>query len=212
MPRALGGPLPYQYRNLTIGLILANVAVFMLTMAFPRSQTLASMGLAPFQLFDRGAFWQPLTYMFLHADMWHIVFNMLALYLFGSAVERHMGSYEFLVFYLVAGVGAGLFTAITSRLSGDPGIFRVIGASGAVFALLLAYATLFPDSTIFLWFIPMRAPIAVLVFGGIAVVSQLTSRGGQISHMTHIGGLVVGFLYLFFRMGVNPLKVFFSRR
>jgi membrane associated rhomboid family serine protease len=156
--------------------------------------------------------WQLLTYGFLHGSLTHLMFNMLALYMFGAPLERHLGSAEFLLFYFVTGIGAGLATLAVNWYSGL-GYVPVVGASGAIFGLLLAFATYFPDTRIlFMFFIPMRAPMAVLVFAGIELFSMFTGTRSGVAHLTHLAGLAFGWLYLVVRLGINPARVFFRRR
>ena len=88
----------------------------------------------------------------------------------------------------------------------------IIGASGALFAVMLTFATLYPDSVIHaFWFVPMRAPLAVLIFAGIAVFGTVSGFSPGVSHLTHLGGLIAGFLYALLRLGKNPLDAFFRR-
>jgi membrane associated rhomboid family serine protease len=203
-------PLRYRYYNATVGLIVANMAMFLLMFLFPR--VLDYLALTPVLVVQNQAWWQVVTYMFLHGGTWHLLFNMLALYMFGVPLERHLGSAEFLLFYFVTGIGAGLATLAVNWYSGL-GYIRVVGASGAIFAILLAFATYFPDTRIlFMFFIPMRAPVAVLVFAGIELASLLGSRNVGISHLTHLAGLLFAWLYLQVRLGINPWRVFFRRR
>ena len=123
-------PLRYVYSNLALTLIIINVAVYFLNTAIPQTRILFAM--VPGLIVGRGYVWQFLTYMFTHANMSHILFNMLGLFFFGVQVERRMGSYEFLLFYLVTGVLAGIFSFLFFYFTGTVTI--LLGASGAVFA------------------------------------------------------------------------------
>jgi membrane associated rhomboid family serine protease len=150
--------------------------------------------------------------MFVHGGFGHLLFNMLALYMFGVPLERHLGSAEYLLFYFVTGIGAGLATLAVNWYSGMA-LIPVVGASGAIFGLLLAFASYFPDTRIlFMFFLPLRAPVAVLVFAGIELVSLFSGTRSGVAHLTHLAGLLFGWLYLVVRLGVNPLRVFFRRR
>ncbi len=203
-------PLRYSYFNATVGLIVANVAMFLLLFLFPR--VLSYLALTPVLVVQNRAWWQVVTYMFLHGGTWHLLFNMLALYMFGVPLERHLGSVEFLLFYFVTGIGAGLATLAVNWYSGL-GYIPVVGASGAIFGLLLAFATYFPDTRIlFMFILPMRAPLAVLVFAGIELFSMFTNTRSGVAHLTHLAGLAVAWLYFVVRLGINPLRVFFRRR
>jgi rhomboid family protein len=146
--------------------------------------------------------------MFLHGGLFHILFNMLALWMFGAELERIWGTRFFLKFYFVTGAGAGLLTVLFSLL--PFGFARqlygsvIIGASGAIYGLLLAYALYFPDRPIYMWFVfPIPAKIFVLIMGAIAFYASLSQAGG-IANATHLGGLVVGYTYLK-GLRVNPL-------
>lgn len=199
--------LAYRYYNATTALIIANVAVFLLQ--FTSGTVVREFALIPPEA-AAGRWWTLVTYMFLHSpgSLYHIIFNMLGLMWFGSPVERHIGSHEFLSLYLVCGVAAGLFAMLFSL---DRAV-AIIGASGALFAIMVTFATLFPDSVIYaFWFVPMRAPVAVLVFAGIAVFGTMTGFSPGVSHLTHLGGLIAGALYVWLRIGRNPLDAFFRR-
>jgi membrane associated rhomboid family serine protease len=202
-------PLAYRYYNATLTLIILNVGLYLINLLFPR--TMAYLALTPYLVVRERAVWQVLTYMFVHGGTWHILFNMLALFIFGTPLERRLGSSEFLLYYFITGIGAGLATLIVNWYTGLA-IIPVVGASGAIYGLLLAYATLYPDARLFIFgILPLRAPIAVLLFAGLALFSQLTGTRNGVAHLTHLAGLVFGYLYFLIRMGINPLKVFFRR-
>jgi membrane associated rhomboid family serine protease len=179
-------------------LIAANVAVFLLT-AFARS-AVPYLGLVPELVLHKFWIWQLATYMFLHGGIFHIVFNMLALWMFGAELERIWGTRYFLKFYFVTGIGAGALTVLFSTL---PFAFAqqvqhsiVIGASGAIYGLLLAYALYFPERPIYMYFVfPIPAKIFVAIMGAIAFFSSLSEVGGT-ANATHLGGLIVGYLFL----------------
>jgi membrane associated rhomboid family serine protease len=204
-------PLRYRYFNATVVLIVANVVMF-LAMYLSRGLILRYLALTPALVVQNRAWWQVVTYMFLHGGTWHLLFNMLALFMFGVPLERHLGSPEFLLFYFVTGTGAGLATLAVNWYTGMAYI-PVVGASGAIFGILLAFAAYFPDTRILLFFFfPMRAPVAVLVFAGIELASLLGRKNVGVAHLTHLAGLLFGYLYLVARLGINPLRVFFRRR
>jgi membrane associated rhomboid family serine protease len=202
-------PLTYRFYNATLTLIILNVGLFLINILFPR--TTVYLALTPYLVVRERAVWQVLTYMFVHGGTWHILFNMLALFIFGTPLERRLGSSEFLLYYFITGVGAGLATLVVNWYTGLA-IVPVVGASGAIYGLLLAYATLYPDSRLFIFgILPLRAPIAVLLFAGLALFFQLTGARNGVAHLTHLAGLVFGYLYFLIRMGINPIKVFFRR-
>ena len=181
-------------------IIGANVVMFLAKLFLPEPTTINVLGLVPRFFLLRLWFWQPVTYMFLHAGLFHILFNMLALWMFGAELERIWGTRYFLKFYFVTGVGAGLLTVLFSLL---PFAFSrqlfgvaIIGASGAIYGLLLAYAMYFPDRPIYMYFVfPIPAKIFVMIMGAIAFYASLSQVGG-VANATHLGGLLVGYLYL----------------
>lgn len=145
--------------------------------------------------------WQPVTYMFMHGSWEHIVFNMFTLWMFGRFIERDLGARRFLIYYLVCGVGAGLIQLLVCYLTGSGGM--TVGASGAIYGLLLAFAVLHPNDIIMPLIppIPMRAKWAILVFCGIelflGVRGELFSAD-NVAHFAHLGGALWGWLLLMF--------------
>jgi membrane associated rhomboid family serine protease len=203
-------PLRYSFFNATLYLIAVNVIVFLVTYLAPVLR--AYLWLQPAAVLQANAWWQLVTYLFSHANFTHLFLNMLSLYLFGVQLERRMGSGEFLLYYLVSGIGAGVATLVVNTATGQ-GLVYVVGASGAVFAVLLAFASFFPDSRIFIFgILPMRAPTAVAVFAGIEVFSMFTNLRAGVAHLTHLAGILFGYGLLVLRFRVNPVRVFFPRR
>jgi membrane associated rhomboid family serine protease len=181
-------------------LIGANVAVFLLTQLFPRLRLNELLGLIPAFVIHDLRVWQLVTYMFLHGGLFHILFNMLALWMFGAELERIWGTRYFLKFYFATGIGAGVLTVAFSLLPFDFArqlyVSDVIGASGAIYGLLLAYALYFPNRPIYMYLVfPIPAKFFVLIMGAIAFLSSLSERGG-VANATHLGGLVVGYAML----------------
>src|SRR5712691_7657351 len=179
-------------------LIGANVAMFLIT-TFAQ-EVVRFLGLVPTDVIHQFRVWQLVTYMFLHGGIFHIVFNMLALWMFGTELERIWGTRYFLKFYFVTGVGAGALTVLFSLLPFEfaQSIQRsnVIGASGAIYGLLLAYALYFPDRPIYMYFVfPIPAKVFVAIMGAIAFFSSLSDAGG-VANATHLGGLLVAYLFL----------------
>ncbi len=150
--------------------------------------------------------WQLITYQFMHADLSHIFFNMFGLWMFGASIEDIFGSKKFLIFYLLAGVSAGLLHLFVSPfLGGGQGI--TIGASGAVFGVMIAYAMFFPDNLIFLYFlIPVKAKY-LIVFLIVIEFLAIDSASSGVAHLAHLGGALFGFLYIMFdKNSYVPLK------
>ncbi|MDC7226261.1 MAG: rhomboid family intramembrane serine protease [Spirochaetales bacterium] len=208
MNNPLRKPFRYTYSSLSFILIGLNLAVYMLNMLVPN--TMYYMAMIPSFVLN-GYIWQFVTYMFVHSGISHIAFNMLALFFFGQAVERQMGSREFLLFYLVTGTLAGIFSFIVYFLTGSNVV--LLGASGAVYAVLLAYAVYFPDSRIFIFgIVPIKARSLVLIYTAIELLSQFGSFRSGISHLTHLAGFGFAFLYFIIRLGVNPIDSLTGRR
>ncbi len=150
--------------------------------------------------------WQPVTYMFLHGGLMHIAFNMLALWMFGSLLERIWGMKRFLYYYFFCGVGAGLLVAAiayASRLFFGGAAFELfpvtIGASGAVLGLLTAYGVLFPNNLIYMYFLPVKAKYAVWIFGGLSLMFAFSNTLSGISHWGHLGGILFGYIAMNWR-------------
>lgn len=196
-------------------LLIANLAVFFVSYVLDGNPVKGNFiyswfGLVPHDVW-RGAFWQPITYMFLHHGFAHLFFNMLLLWMFGSVLETVWGSREFLKYYLLTGVVPGVLNAIISSSSTVP----IIGASGSIYGLLTAYGLLFPNSTIYIYFLfPIRVKYVVIFLGAMAFlmsVRTLSGEGGnQIAHIVHLGGMVVGAIYLkhrtFLAWGAQKVK------
>jgi len=180
-------------------LLIANVAVFFLTELTGMRFWAGLLGLNPQSVIFGLRIWQPFTYMFLHAGFWHIGMNMLMLWMFGSELEKVWGRREFLRYYLITGFGAGVFSLVPyfiGVLFGYRGALPpIIGASGAVYAVLLAYAMTYPDRTVLVYMImPIKVKYLMLIMGFVTFAS--VGNGDGISHITHLGGLVVGWFYL----------------
>lgn len=137
--------------------------------------------------------WQLVTYMFLHGGIGHIFFNLFALWIFGQAIENFWGTKRFTVYYFLTGIGA----AVIHMFIGGGGA-PTVGASGAVFGLLLAFGMMFPDRYIVLLIppIPIKAKYFVAIFGAIELFSGVMRPGSGIAHFAHLGGMVVGFILI----------------
>lgn len=180
-------------------IIWTNVAAFLATWLAP--QVIASLGLTPAAVVEELWLWQPVTYMFLHADVFHILFNMLALWMFGVELERLWGTHYFLRYYFLTGLGAAATTLVVSLLPfamSDRMYYSVtIGASGAVYGVLLAFGLYYPDRPIYMYFLfPVPARYFVMIIGAIVFLSSISDTRGGVAHAAHLGGLVFGYLYL----------------
>lgn len=142
--------------------------------------------------------WQPITYSFLHAGMFHLLFNLLVVWSVGSELERLWGVRTFLAFYLVCAVGGAVTHGVFSLLGIGPGpMFPVIGSSGVVYGLLLAYGILFGDRMMYFFMLfPLEARYFVLLLGAIELVSSVFYGRDGVAHLAHLGGMAMGFLFL----------------
>jgi len=192
-----------------IRLIILNVVIYFIQIMFSFVGTGAKMiplsdiliyylGLRPELVIEKFYIWQLGTYMFLHGSFMHLFLNMYALLIFGVPVEQAWGSRRFLIFYLFTGIGAGItILGLNTYLGGTNYSMATIGASGAVFGLLLAFGMLFPDAEILLFFVlPIKAKFLVFLYGGIELYSLIASSGqSPISHAGHLGGILFGIIY-----------------
>jgi len=191
---SFGPPLTPMVKWLIIVTSVAFLLTFIPAQVFGWAIPYAWLSLQPYYVTHYPFLvFQLFTYLFLHAGWFHIIFNMFALWMFGSDLESLWGRRQFLFYYFLTGMGAGLFDVLlepSSRAS-------TIGCSGAVFGLLLAYGLLFPDRPILLYFIiPIKAKWFVLIMGGIEFISSLSNPGSGVSHVAHLGGMLFGYLYL----------------
>ena len=182
-------------------LIIANIALFVLGWFYGAVETW--LGMKPAAVVGEGQLWRVATYMFVHsrAGFGHILFNMLSLWMFGVELERMWGTRFFLKFYFFCGVCAALTTLLLSFV--PVSIFTplyqslTIGASGAIFGVLLAYALYFPHRPILVMFVfPVPAKYFVMIMGGMSLLSSLSASSGGVAHTTHLGGLAAGYLFL----------------
>ena len=156
-----------------------------------------SFGLTPAAVTGSFAVWQLVTYIFLHGGFFHILFNMFALWMFGSELERTWGTREFTKFFFICGVGAGISSVIASPSSTIP----TIGASGSIYGILLAYGLLWPNRTILLipFMIPVKVKYYVMFIGGMAFMASFSGGGGGgggVAHVAHLGGMIFAYLYM----------------
>ena len=178
-------------------LLVANTAVFLLMFVglLPDRWAIRTLGFSPGGILTRP--WSLVTYLFVHGGLLHLGVNMLVLFFFGPPLERAWGGREFLKYYLVAGLGAALFSYLFLPLPDVSLQTTVVGASGAIFGLMLAFALMWPDAQIYIWgILPMRAKWFVGLLAVFTLFSSFRSGGSQVADWAHLGGLVVGFAYL----------------
>jgi membrane associated rhomboid family serine protease len=184
--------LGYGLTPVVKNLMIIMGAVFLLQMLVSRWFNFY-LGLVPVLVWKKYYLWQLITYIFLHGGITHLLFNFLALWMFGSELESYWGSKKFLRYFLFCGIGAGICTVVFSPYQYIP----VIGASGSIYGLLLAFGWLFPNRPIYIYFLfPIPAKYMVIIFGLIELFSSAEGTGGGIAHLTHLGGLFFGLLYM----------------
>lgn len=183
-------------------ILFANVGAFLITFVAPKLMV-GLFGLTPFLVFEHLEVWRLVTYLFIHdpSGFTHILFNMLALWMFGVELERRWGTRGFVRYYAITGIGAGIATAMISLLPFDVtrGIYAAttIGASGAIYGLLLAWALLFPTRQILFMFIfPLPARVAALLMGAMSFMAAVSGSNGSVAEATHLSGFAIGWFYL----------------
>jgi len=206
----------YNLPRMTKALLVANIAVYLLQMLLPE-RALAAFMLWPLDtlgVLDGTPYgflpWQLLSYGFMHGGLGHVLFNMLALVMFGAPLEQTWGERRFLTYFLVCIAGAGLcqLLVVTSSFSNNGMLIPTVGASGGVFGLLLAYGMLFPNHRVMLLFppIPMKARTLVIVYGAISLLFGVSGTQSGIAHFAHLGGMLFGWLTLRYWRGQTPFK------
>lgn len=204
-----GGPITRTVK----ALIALNIAVFVLQkishLFFDSNFLELYFGLVPVRVTQELMLWQFVTYLFLHGGVFHIFFNMLTLFMFGNDLERLWGRRRFLNYYFVTGIGAGICSWLVSTNSWA----AVIGASGAVYGLLLAFALTYPNRIVYLNFLlPVKVKWLVLIMGAIAFFSSVGGGEPGVAHIAHLGGMVIGFLYLKGKGWKDKYRYFNERR
>lgn len=183
-------------------LLISNVSIFLISLFISEFRIISLVfgGLWPLQ---SGNFlpWQLVSYQFIHdaSGFTHILFNMLALWMFGSEMERHWGSKRFVFYYILCGIGAGIIHMIVSPLLTMNGAYvPTVGASGAIMGVLIGYGFTFPDRPVmmFPFFIPIPAKYFVLIYAGIDLIMGLTNTRSGVAHFAHLGGAATGYILL----------------
>ncbi len=183
----------YALPPVTQALIVTNVVVFFAAGMFGGSFTYLLALWPPGANFIP---WQVLSYAFVHGSLSHLLFNMFGVYMFGGDLERVWGGRRFLKFYLVCAFAAAVVQLVVAHLGGAQ--YPTVGASGAVFGLLVAFAMVFPNRVVTPLFppIPMRAPVFVAVYGVLELVLGVSGTQQGVAHFAHLGGLAGGYLYM----------------
>jgi membrane associated rhomboid family serine protease len=179
-------------------LLIANTAVFLLQWLAQGTSfdgIFAPFALVPSLVAKHFYIWQLATYMFLHGGIWHILWNMLALWMFGSDIEQAWGTRRFLRMYFFCGVGAGICVVVLNYIFGNPNI-ATIGSSGAIYGILLISAMLWPDRVILFSFLfPIKMKYFVMIVGAIAFLNSRSVNSG-VSDVAHLGGMLFGYIFL----------------
>ncbi len=206
----------YYYRQVRFGpgsispavryLIIANVAVFLVQSILWRFFNTGAFdlyfGMRPDLFVKHFYLWQPFTYMFLHGGLFHILFNMLFLWMFGTEVEQRMGTRDFTIFYIFCGVGAGLLTCVFWNNWN----VTTIGASGAIYGVFVAFGLMFPNRMILLFFmIPIRAYYLMAGLVAMQLYGLIFSPGGSVSYVAHVGGAALGYLFLRYQSTITAM-------
>jgi membrane associated rhomboid family serine protease len=191
--------MPYYRFSFGYGLtpVIKNMMIIMgavfLLQTFVSGRITLYLGLVPILVWKHYFLWQLFTYIFLHGGLSHILFNLLALWMFGGELENYWGSRKFLFYFFFCGIGAGVCTVVFSPYQFIP----VIGASGAIYGILLAFGWLFPNRPIYIYFLfPIPAKFLVIIYGLIELFASMEGTGGGIAHLTHLGGLLFGLIYM----------------
>ena len=183
-------------------LVIGCVLTFLLQLG-ASSEMLVIFGLTPVYVLEKLFIWQLVTYLFIHGNFWHLFWNMFSLWMFGCELERYWGSRQFLRFFMVTGIGAGVLSVLFDPQSRVP----TIGASGSIYGILMAYGMMFPERRVYLYFLfPVKVKYFVAMLGAIAFFSTWNSSGSTIAHIAHLGGMVFGFLYLKGMLSLVPLR------
>ena len=183
-------------------LVSVNFTIFFLQTISGKEHLLFDLfGLVPQAIWSDFMIWQPFTYLFFHGNIWHILINMFVLWMFGSELENAWGRKNFIKYYFITGIGAGMVTCLFNLQSNIP----VVGASGAVYGILLAYGLSFPNRTVYLYgLIPIKSIWFVIAIGILAFLSSFQQMT-QISHLTHISGMAIGYVFLKRRWRLNDI-------
>lgn len=203
----------YSYCNVSLILIGINIAVFLMTdflnISVRGIPLIYWLSIVP-SFIRQGYVWQFVTYMFVHGSYSHLLFNMYALFMFGMPIERALGSKEFTLFYFVTGTLGGILSWLIELGFGGYNVV-LLGASGAIYALLFLNSVMYPNARVLLFFfIPMKMPVAVLVFMAVEIFSQITGTATGISHLVHLSSILFAWIYCLTRFRISPFKVWKS--
>ncbi|KER11011.1 MAG: protease [[Candidatus Thermochlorobacteriaceae] bacterium GBChlB] len=188
-------------------ILIANVSVFVFQYFTPLRAPLMEFG-ALWTLDSRNfEVWQLVTYMFMHGGLFHILFNMIALWMFGAEIENYWGTQQFTIYYFTCGIGAGLCNILLTS-----GGYPTVGASGAVYGVLLAFGMMFPDRYIYIYFLlPIKAKYLVIIYAVLELFASFDQASSGVAHFAHLGGMVVGFIYIKVMQREFPFQSWFEK-
>ena len=198
--------------NITPGvkiLILINVIIFcLIEISGQRNLFFMTFGLVPHSILNEYKIWQTFTYMFIHGGLLHIVFNMFILWIFGKDLEIEWGKNKFLIFYFICGLGSGFITFLFNIHSFIP----IVGASGAIYGLLVAYGFSYPNRIIYLYgLVPISVKYLILGLGCISFFASISTSKSNISHITHLFGMIIGALYMIIINNKQILRLWYLK-
>lgn len=175
-------------------LVILNLALWIgLTLTGLDNFFFRIFGLVPKAVWSQFMIWQPVTYMFLHAGIWHVGMNMLVLWMFGTELEQDWGRDYFLRYYMITGIGAGIVTVFF----GPSATIPIVGASGAIYGVLLAYGLSYPNREVYLYFMfPVKVKYLVAFLAAAAFFASIQPGVSKVAHLTHLSGMIIGWVYL----------------
>ena len=201
----------YTYSGVWLYIVIANMLMFLATyytnIRFKGVPLLYWVSLIPGCVNELGWIWQFVTYMFVHGSFSHLFFNMFALVMFGRVIERELGSKEFLLFYFVCGILGGMISYLFYLIQGVESAV-IMGASGCIYALLFLSAVLYPNARLLLFFIiPVKMPVAVILYIAIEVVDQVVGLQGGVAHLIHLSCIAIAWIYIKLRFRLSPIAI-----
>jgi membrane associated rhomboid family serine protease len=204
----IGGHLTPGVKNI----IFANAIIFLMSvlnrqLGYFLSNTFA---LHAYDVLYQFKIWQLVTYMFLHGGFWHIFFNMFVFWMFGTELEMEWGTKQFIKYYFICGIGAGIINILLT--SSDPLYPGTVGASGAIYGVMVAYAVRYPNRLVYIYFLfPVKVKYLIGFLAAVSFLSTWNAQGDGIAHAAHLGGMLVGYIYLKYWQQFYKVKSFFHR-
>tara|TARA_B100000315_G_scaffold249537_1_gene280898 strand:- start:28 stop:864 length:837 start_codon:yes stop_codon:yes gene_type:complete len=202
-------PNPLSLPNGVKLLIMINIAVFILMELTGQKNVLFQIfGLVPRDVVQEYKLWQLSTYLFIHGGFFHILFNMFILWMFGKDLEVDWSKNEFLIFYFVCGIGSGIISVLASINSFVP----IVGASGAIYGVLVAYGFTYPNRMVYLYGVfPLKVKYMVLGLGVIAFFASLSASQSNVSHITHLSGMIIGLIYILLNFKLKNIRLWYIK-